>query len=102
MRPLVVLAMVCAVAGCGMARANMATVRLGVPPKDAPGVRKGPDVPTGYVVPTKAAPKIDGKVDEDAWKQAAVLSLGTMTGRGKAKLTTQVYALHDSQYLYVA
>jgi len=102
MRSLVMVAVLCATAGCGTAQANMATVRLGVPPKDPPGVRKGPDVPTGYVVPTKAAPTIDGKVDEDVWKQAAVLTLGTMTGRGKPKAATQVYTLHDADNLYIA
>ena len=104
MRRAIALLCVCGVTaalGCASA-ADLATVRLGVPPKDAPGVRRGPDVPTGYVVETKAAPTIDGKVDEAVWQRAAALTLGTMTGRGKTKTRTEVFLLHDRDHFYVA
>jgi hypothetical protein len=96
-----VVAVLCAF-GCATAEPNVATVRLGVPPTEPPSARRGPNVPTGYVIETKTAPTIDGVVNEAVWDQAAPLTLGTMNGRGKPKTETQVLLLHDGDYVYVA
>lgn len=52
-----------------------------------------------------AVPVIDGKVDEDAWKQAAVFKDFYQTGPGyntAPSKPTEVYVMYDEKNLYVA
>lgn len=50
-----------------------------------------------------AAPKIDGTLDDPAWKNAAHVTLGwDLTFQRPAEETTDAYLLVDSKYLYVA
>lgn len=54
-------------------------------------------------VQVQAPPKIDGTLDDPAWKNAAHVALGwDFTFRRPAAETTDAYLLADKQYLYVA
>ncbi len=86
--------------------AEMATVRIGSPPSKAPTiqpqtVRAKP--PAGYVVETASPPKIDGLLDDAAWKKAETLALArTLDGSAAAAQPTEVRLLRDAKNLYVA
>src|SRR5271166_2191347 len=54
-------------------------------------------------VPVEAPPKIDGTLDDPAWKNAAHVQLGwNFTFQRPADESTDAYVLSDKQYLYVA
>ncbi len=54
-------------------------------------------------VPVEAPPKIDGTLDDPAWKNAARVQLGwNFTFQRPADESTDAYVLSDKQYLYVA
>jgi hypothetical protein len=61
---------------------------------------------TGFAisaVPVQTPPKIDGTLDDPAWKNAAHVQLGwNFTFRQAAEETTDAYVLTDKQNLYVA
>jgi len=60
--------------------------------------------PSGELRAAKAAGpiKIDGKLDEDAWRQAGSFLLRKADGKGDASRRTAVRILHDSERIYIA
>ena len=88
-----------AAVGCQSAGAEMVTVRVGVPPTGR--AKQAAPLPTAYVVEAKTAIAVDGALDEPAWKQAAPLALGTMTGRGRPSAATEVRLLHRDGQLFI-
>lgn len=66
------------------------------PEKDLPGL------PEVRVKAAKGAVTIDGRLDETAWRGAAVLSLRRADGQAAASPPTEVRVLHDGKSLYVA
>src|SRR5437868_14973054 len=61
--------------------------------------------PSVRIVRAKAAPKIDGKLDDPAWQDAAVISELTQADPhpGAAPTErTEVRLLYDQDYLYIA
>ncbi len=70
-------------------------------PKRPAAARAKP--PTAYVAETKTPPKLDGKLDDAVWKEAAVLRLArTLDGSGPAAQPTEVRLLRDAKALYVS
>jgi len=51
---------------------------------------------------TKAAPKIDGKLDDEAWKEAAVGSDFKLGYGEQCKGKAKVCVIQDDQKLYIA
>ncbi|HUT32790.1 MAG TPA: sugar-binding protein [Planctomycetota bacterium] len=86
--------------------AGMVTRRWGKPPTGPPSAKvKTPkaEPPTCYVVETKAAPELDGKLDDEAWKQSPVYHLArSLDGGGDAAQPTEVRLLRDAKTLYLA
>ena len=87
---------------------EMVTRRWGTPPTGAPTARRAAvpraEPPTAYVAETKTAPKLDGKLDDAAWKDARTLHLArTLDGSGRAAQPTRVKLLLDrkAKMLYV-
>jgi hypothetical protein len=68
--------------------AEMATRRWGTPPSGEPSAPvRAPraEPPTCYVAAVATPPKVDGNLDEEAWKQAPVYYLAqTLDGAGRA------------------
>lgn len=85
-------------------RAEMVTVRIGSPPRGpAQNAEKArPEKPTGYVLRTDTAPRIDGTLNDEAWKKAQALDIrNTLDGQGPASKPTQIKVLHDARTLYI-
>src|SRR5262249_44744708 len=59
------------------------------------------EVPEMRVKKAAGEVKIDGKLDEAAWKGAAAVKLRKADGRGDAARGTTVRCLWDEQYLYL-
>lgn len=77
--------------------------RWGKAPGAPTGKLAGAKVPEGYVVKTDAAPTIDGKLEEAAWKKAIPLGLVmSLDGSGKASQPATAFVLRDAEKLYVA
>ena len=69
----------------------------------AMGQGAGDAKPTAYVAATKTPPKIDGKLDDEAWKTATVIHLTrTLDGASAAAQPTEVRLLRDDATLYLA
>jgi len=90
-------------AAAGAAAGELATVRIGTPPKAPPTAgRVRAKAPVVYVAEAKARPNLDGKLDEEAWKQASRLTLQrTLDGGGAASQPTIVMLLRDAATLYL-
>ena len=103
-RTLGLLAMVVAMAGAP-AWGEMVSLRVGTPPTGPPEKPAGPTKampPTAYVPQAKAAPALDGKLDDEAWKNARPVTLArTLDGSGPASQPTTVFLLRDAANLYV-
>jgi hypothetical protein len=86
--------------------AEMVTRRWGTPPSGPPSAPvKAPraEPPTCYVGAVATPPKMDGNLDEEAWKQAPVYYLAQMLdGAGRAPESTEVRLLRDDKMLYLA
>lgn len=84
----------------------MATRRWGTPPAAPPEkapARPRAEPPTCYVPRCKAAPRLDGKLDDAAWGAAAACRLSrTLDGSAAAAVATEVRLLRDEAALYVA
>ncbi|MFH0939995.1 MAG: sugar-binding protein [Planctomycetota bacterium] len=52
--------------------------------------------------PTKAPPKIDGKLDDEAWKEAGVSESFKLANGETPKSKTKLYVMQDDQNLYIA
>ena len=113
---LVVLALFC-LAGTGFAFQNGSPANVAhVAPTGSPRSDDPPAKKSGVVIPPEKAkaisiPKaaigitIDGKVDEEAWKQAAVFKDFIQTGPGNnvpPSKPTEVYMMYDEKNLYIA
>ena len=90
------------------APAEMVTRRWGSPPTGAPTARRTAvpraEVPTTYVVETQTPPKLDGRLDDAAWKDARTLYLArTLDGSSRAPQATRVKLLLDrkAKMLYI-
>lgn len=102
----------CAVAGAAVsfaacaAKAGMVTRRWGTPPAGPPSakaVRPRAQPPTCYVARAPAAPKLDGKLADEAWEAAPVYRLArTLDGSSSAPQPTEVRLLRDGRMLYLA
>ncbi|HUT35787.1 MAG TPA: sugar-binding protein [Planctomycetota bacterium] len=85
-------------------RAEMATRRWGTPPRTPPGKAERPLArpPSASVPEAKAAPEIDGKLDDAAWARAAAARITrTLDGAGPAPQATEIRLLRDAATLYV-
>jgi len=87
--------------------AGMVTRRWGKPPTGPPAAAKvkapKAEPPTCYVVETKAPPELDGKLDDEAWKQSPAYQLArSLDGGGDAAQPTEVRLLRDAKTLYLA
>ncbi|HUT35254.1 MAG TPA: sugar-binding protein [Planctomycetota bacterium] len=104
-RTLGLLVAALALAG-GHVQGAMATCRLGTGPKRLAARPGGPargKLPTGYVAEAKIAPVIDGKLDDEAWRNAARMTLArALDGAGPAAQLTEVRAVQDGTALYLA
>jgi len=77
--------------GCGL---------LKPPPKREPAPA-GPIIPTYTCLFTDAAPVIDGKLDDAAWRRAEPMELRLAETGGAPRQATKARALWDEKYLYV-
>ena len=87
------------------ARGEMATLRIGTPPRGAPGKAEPPRAkpPTAYAAEARPAPQIDGKPDDKAWDKARPLRITrTLDGTGPAPQPSEVRLLRDEKSLYIA
>jgi len=94
-------AVLLATVGCRAAEAEMSTVRLGVAPSEAGAVKRVAPLPAAYAVEAKTAVKVDGKLDDAAWRRAVPVRLGTMTGRGRVSAAGEVLLLHGNGQFYI-
>jgi Domain of unknown function (DUF5916)/Carbohydrate family 9 binding domain-like len=77
------------------ANTNVSNKRVEIPPEKSTPIK----------IPKMTAPVIDGKIDEEAWKQAAVFKdfYQTYPGDNTApSKPTEVYVMYDEKHLYVA
>lgn len=91
----------------GSARAGMLTRRWGKAPGGPPATAKArtprAEPPTCYVVETKAAPELDGKLDDAAWRLSPAYRLArTLDGAGDAAQPTELRLARDAKNLYLA
>jgi len=87
------------------AAGETATLRLGTPPSGAPGAAaaRRAKPPTGYAVAVKAAPALDGKIDDACWAKAPAMRLTrTLDGAGGSAQPTEVRCVRHGKTLYVA
>jgi len=80
-------------------RGEVVTVRLSTGLSAAPRI-SGP--PRAWCPKAARPPVIDGKLQDVAWRASPVLTMGTLTGRGRPGAATEVRALRDDENLYVA
>ncbi len=76
-------------------KTNSSSKKVEIPPEKAAPVK----------IPKMAAPVIDGKIDDEVWKQAAVFKdfYQTYPGDNTApSKPTEVYVVYDEKHLYVA
>ena len=88
------------------ATAEMVTRRWGTPPAGPPSAKAAvprAKPPTCYVPRAAAPPKIDGVLDDDAWKALPTCRLArTLDGTGPAPQPTEVRLRRDARKLYLA
>ncbi|MBM4031525.1 MAG: hypothetical protein FJ291_07020 [Planctomycetes bacterium] len=87
--------------------AEMVTRRWGKAPTGPPAAAKvktpKAEAPTCHVVETKAPPELDGKLDDEGWKQSPVCQLArTLDGGGDAAQPTELRLVRDAKTLYLA
>jgi len=90
----------------GVVCGEMVTRRWGTPPRGKPAAKAAAPrakPPTAYVPRAQSPPRLDGKLDDAAWKASAVYRLGrTLDGSGAAPQPTEVRLLRDANHLYLA
>jgi cellulose/xylan binding protein with CBM9 domain len=88
--------------GCQAVEAEVTTVRLGRAAARGPSARRPvAPIPTGYVVEAPGEVKIDGVLDDAAWAKAQLLTVGTMTGRGRPSAAAEVRVLHKDRQIII-
>jgi photosystem II stability/assembly factor-like uncharacterized protein len=62
------------------------------------------EAPRAYITsrPTESRPYLDGKLNDDCWKQARPVTLKDASGRTRQTWPTEVRISHDREFLYVA
>lgn len=98
-RPVATRALLLAVLLAAAARGDVATVWLRTGAEAPPGPSDPP--PRAWVPPAPARPAVDGKLDEKAWTQAAVLSMSRLDADGQPACRSEVLLLRDAETLYV-
>ncbi len=83
---------------CWFGRAVFATLML-----TGPGYPQPARLPTYEVLRSQTPPKIDGKLDEEAWRKAPAVGefVNNLDG-GPSPIKTEAKVLYDDKYLYFA
>lgn len=100
-RRVVLLAIGLAAAAAGLVSTGQAAVvtkRLGtgLPPSRSTG-----RLPEAWVAPAKQAPKIDGRLDDEAWSLTRPVVLGKLQSYGETSPRTEARLIHKDGVLYV-
>ena len=87
---------------CGMGRAEVVTLRLGGAGAPA-GVQAQPGRKVCYAVKCDTPPILDGKLSDEAWKQAQPLALATaLDGNQRAPVPAEAKICRDDKNFYIA
>lgn len=92
----------CAAWGLMVAGLSMSGCAGLKPPPKPPAPKPEPVMPSYTCMFTDAAPTIDGKLDDAAWKRAEPMELRLVNSGGVPRQPTTARALWDDRFLYIS